>query len=379
MQVVFGHYAHAFAPDWVGPLGFFADGDSAVLLFFLMSGLVLTPSFERTPNAVVTGMARRIVRLGLPLAAAVLLAFALQSLLPGWSAAVVQKTGFAWLANDHVSADPVRAIADLSGLTMLTGHSETTLFGVVSKWVPALATSTDVPIWSLHLELWGSALVLGLVWARASSHRLYIAVLCASAVLIGDNALILFVLGHLSMLLIRMAQAPRWEDRWGVSLAAFVLLAIGIWVCEDGRVEHYLQHYIPGFWYFESVSTFGNVFAQFWWFRPTVMLGTMMVYVAVLLLPLAHQVCSTRFPAWLGRMSFPIYLLHWPVMTTIGSMTFLFVIPLGRPAAAITALLAGLVVTLPLAVLFERLVDQPAIALSRSFGRLVPVKVASPT
>ena len=56
MQVVFGHYAHAYVPDWVNPIGFFADGDSAVCLFFLMSGLVLTYSFERTPNALVTGL-----------------------------------------------------------------------------------------------------------------------------------------------------------------------------------------------------------------------------------------------------------------------------------------------------------------------------------
>jgi peptidoglycan/LPS O-acetylase OafA/YrhL len=379
MQVVFGHYAHAFAPDWVNPLGYFADGDSAVLLFFLMSGLVLTPSFERTPNAIVTGLVRRIVRLGLPLAAAVLFAFVLQTSLPGWSAAVVQKTGFEWLSHDHVSADPMRAIADLSGLTMLTGHSDTTLFGILSNWLPGLSTATDVPIWSLHIEFWGSALVLGLVWARANSNPLYSAVLCACIVLIGNNALVLFMLGHLSAILVRVAQDRRWGERPGISLAAFALLAAGIWVCEDSKVEHYLQHYIPGIWRFEYVATFGNIFAQFAWFRPIVMIGTTMAYTGILLLPPAHKLCSMRVPAWLGRMSFPIYLLHWPVMMTIGSMTFLFVSPLGQPAAAITALLVGLVVTLPLAILFERFVDQPAIALSRSFGRLVPVKVAQRT
>jgi hypothetical protein len=102
----------------------------------------------------------------------------------------------------------------------------------------------------LHIEFWGSALVLGLVWARANSNRLYISVLCASVVLTGANAL------------------------------------------------------------------------------------------------------------------------------TVGSMAFLFVSPLGQRMAAVAALLVGLLVTLPIAVLFERFVDQPAIALSRVFGRFVVLKDA---
>ena len=104
-----------------------------------------------------------------------------------------------------------------------------------------------------------------------------------------------------------------------------------------------------------------------------------MVYIAVLVLPVAQRICSMRLPAWLGRMSFPIYLLHWPIMMTVGSMTFLFASPLGQQIAAITALLVGLLVTLPLAILFERFVDQPAIALSRVFGRFTVLKGAQQT
>ena len=174
MQVVLNHYALAFAPGWAVPLGFVADGGSAVLLFFLMSGLVLTYSFERTPNAIAGGMARRFVRLGLPLAAAVLFAFVLQNTFPGWTAPAAQKAGSAWLASTRVSADWLPAIADLSGMTMLTGYSVTTLFGVLVSRVPDILTSSDNPIWSLHIEFWGSALVLGLVWARAHSNRVYI-------------------------------------------------------------------------------------------------------------------------------------------------------------------------------------------------------------
>lgn len=379
MQVVLNHYVLAFAPGWAAPLGFFADGGCAVLLFFLMSGLVLTYSFERTPNALASGLARRFVRLGLPLAAAVLFAFVLQATLPGWSAAAAQNAGSAWLAGNQVSADVVRAMADLSGLTMLTGYSNTTLFGILSYYAPNILTSSDNPIWSLHIEFWGSALVLGLVWARAHSHRLYIAVLCASVVLIGSNALMLLVLGHLSGLLVRMQHSRRWHERPGISLAALALLAAGIWLCEDHNFQHDIQNHIPGLWRFGQLASLGNVVRPYEAFNFTIMAGAVMVYTAVLVLPLAHRICSMRVPAWLGRMSFPIYLLHWPVMMTIGSMTFLFVSPLGQQMAAITALFVGLLVTLPLAVLFERFVDQPAIELSRILGRFMVLKGAQQT
>jgi peptidoglycan/LPS O-acetylase OafA/YrhL len=379
MQVVFNHYALAYAPGWVGPLGFFADGGAAVLLFFLMSGLVLTYSFERTPNAIAGGMARRFVRLGLPLAAAVLFAFILQNTFPGWTAPAAQKAGSAWLASTRVSADWLPAIADLSGMTMLTGYSVTTLFGILVSRVPSILTSSDNPIWSLHIEFWGSALVLGLVWARAHSNRLYISVLCASVVLIGANALILFVVGHLSALLVRMGHSRRWGERSAIGLAALAMLAAGIWLCEDHNVRYYIQNHVPGVWRAVNAASLGNVVRPYLAFDSTMMVGAIMVYIAVLILPLAQRICSTRLLAWLGRMSFPIYLLHWPVMMTVGSMAFLFVSPLGLQVAAVAALLVGLLVTLPLAILFERFVDQPAIALSRVIGRFAVLKGAQQT
>ena len=379
MQVVFNHYVLAYAPGWypVTPIGFVADGASAVLLFFLMSGLVLTYSFERTPNALAGGLARRYIRLGLPLAAAVLFGLVIHAALPGLNAAVAPITGSTWMASANVSTDLGRAMADLSGLTMLTGYSDATLFDRLSYCLPSILTSADNPIWSLHIEFWGSVLVLGLIWARARSKILHIAVLCASVVLIGDNTLILFVLGHLSALLIRTDHFRRWQEWPWVSLAACATLVLGIWLCEDHNLQPGIRNYVPGVWRIGHVATWGNILSPYPSF--TMMAGAIMVYAAVLFLPAAHRICSTRVPAWLGRLSFPIYLLHWPIVMTVGNLTFLFVSPLGRWVAGSTALLVGLLVTLPLAVLFERFVDQPAIELSRMVGRFVIPKRAPQT
>lgn len=74
------------------------------------------------------------------------------------------------------------------------------------------------------------------------------------------------------------------------------------------------------------------------------------------LTPPAQAVLRTRPALLLGRLSFPIYLLHWPVLMTLGAGVFV---------AALLALAVGGAATLALAEAFERWVDAPAVALSR--------------
>jgi len=61
----------------------------------------------------------------------------------------------------------------------------------------------------------------------------------------------------------------------------------------------------------------------------------------------------------LGRWSFSIYLLHFPVLFTLICLVYV-----GTASVAI-AFVLFLCITLIAAIAFERLVDRPAIALSR--------------
>ena len=73
MQVVLLHFVTGFMPDtaehaWP-PLPILFDGHTAVYVFFLISGAVLTPSFGR-PGAFAAKLLKRVVRLAIPVAAA---------------------------------------------------------------------------------------------------------------------------------------------------------------------------------------------------------------------------------------------------------------------------------------------------------------------
>jgi peptidoglycan/LPS O-acetylase OafA/YrhL len=74
LQVVLLHFVTAFAPNAAehapAPLPVLFDGHTAVYVFFLISGAVLTPSFARGghwPNQA----AKRLLRPGIPVAAAI--------------------------------------------------------------------------------------------------------------------------------------------------------------------------------------------------------------------------------------------------------------------------------------------------------------------
>jgi peptidoglycan/LPS O-acetylase OafA/YrhL len=114
MQVVLLHYVSALLPTigmiyplpihnfwWQGlvttPLVFLYDGHSAVYLFFAMSGVALTHAFSARPFAFLHTVMRRVIRLGLPMAAATILAAFLYSLLPGAHVAAAAQTGSPWL------------------------------------------------------------------------------------------------------------------------------------------------------------------------------------------------------------------------------------------------------------------------------------------
>jgi peptidoglycan/LPS O-acetylase OafA/YrhL len=358
MQVVLLHFVSGFMPDtaqhaWP-PLRVLFDGHTAVYVFFLISGAVLTPSFAR-PGAFLGKLGKRVVRLSIPVAAAAAIATGLLVLLPDAHLRAAALTGSAWLAMDSSGAPTLAHLAREIGLdSLLLGYREATLFAPLADHLPLMEHSLDAPFWSLHLELYGSLLVLCLVSLRAYSAWLHRAAIIAAALLFGTHPMFLFVLGHICPL-------PRSRGGLGRTCIGASVLLLGLALCatKDWRAVEALR-----LWLSHSELAFAPNLYQF-----QSQLGAVALYFGVVMCPGVWRLLESDPCRHLGRLSFSIYLLHFPILFTLVCAAF---VDLHRvfPPAVSTAVAFALFIALILlaAHLFERWIDRPAIALSRLAG-----------
>jgi peptidoglycan/LPS O-acetylase OafA/YrhL len=101
------------------------------------------------------------------------------------------------------------------------------------------------------------------------------------------------------------------------------------------------------------------------------------LFLGGLLSPVAQWSLACGPCRQLGRLSFSIYLLHFPILFTLGCAGF---VPLAGvlayPAAVAVTFIGFALVVLIIAWGFERWVDRPAIRLSRRLDTAVPMLAA---
>jgi peptidoglycan/LPS O-acetylase OafA/YrhL len=239
--------------------------------------------------------------------------------------------------------------------SLLLGYREATLFAPLAQDLPPIARSLDAPFWSLHLELYGSLVVLGLVSLRArsvSAHRIAVA---AAALTFGTHPMFLFVLGHLASPLPPSCQEPapdliQGSRRWRLG-APLLLLGLALSGVKNWQAIEWLRLLLSR----TELANAPNLF-QF-----QSQLAAVALFFGVLWCPRVWPVLQSGPCRQLGRLSFSIYLLHFPILFTLVCLAF---ITMPAPSVA-GAFLLFLALTLVASIAFERLVDRPAIALGR--------------
>jgi peptidoglycan/LPS O-acetylase OafA/YrhL len=323
------------------PLYWLLNGSAAVYLFFLLSGFVLTRRYfdrgaSRGELAVAT--AKRLPRLIVPAGASILLAWAVLRL--GWSEHVAagQVLNSRWLssfANAGFPPDYVPSFA-IALQQCVTVFFHDGFDGLLNS-----------NLWTMFPELFGSFLCFALVWlAMAARLRSVAEVVLAAVICVG----LAMALGHYALpfaigtLLARFLPYERMQVTPRLGAIGCI---VGLALCSS---RYFLLE----------------------------TLGALAIIKTVLICPPIARSLSGRWGAFLGRYSFPIYLVHPIILCSAASSLYLAVLDASgsRIAALALAFGATLILTFLVAMPFVALESWWVPTLNRWTKRLLPVKSA---
>jgi peptidoglycan/LPS O-acetylase OafA/YrhL len=309
-------------------------GNLAVCIFFALSGYVLSQSFATTGLGIVALVLKRYTRLSIPILTACLVSY---SLLAGNLMANVQLasiTRSSWLARQMQQAPSITE-AVREGLYSSLIHL---------KPVP---TPYDSVLWTMCIEFWGSIvliLVFGLTGIGASNPKKRetrrIVTLIALGILGCTSYLGLFALGALLYI-------SRLHLRVNSKLAA-ALLILGVFLgtVPFSSVPWQIMRSLVA----PTMITIPGV--PFPLIRITFVHSIGAVFILISansFAPFRRMLSSPGF-RFLGRISFPLYLVHSPILMSVVSKAAVALFRVGLGYAASTAIALGLLVTVSVAV-----------------------------
>ncbi len=329
------------------PFSLAFNGNSAVCIFFVLSGYVLTAKFVATGDvaALRSAAVRRYVRLVTPAFIAVIFAwivfragFIHTQTAPQWGAA-------GWVPMYY--KDPVSF-----GAAVFEGAIAAPFFGQVSL---------NNPLWTMRIELMGSLLLFAVHALFGGRSRVLLVLWFAAfaALLMPQSIYFIYMLAIVAGSLLHDVEA--WLRRHPAATIACIVLGLIGCSYEYSSTYAWLNRVpLPNMLPFAvdlNTDTRG-----FW---NTV--GAVLLVAGVLGSPATSRFLGWAPFAWLGRISFSLYLLHWPLNFSLGLNGTKFFLDRGLPHNA--ALMAGLAVFLVVcflaAEIFQRLVDGPSIRLAR--------------
>ncbi len=344
-SVYFGGRADEDAWWWtvfsVTPGFFVINGAFHVHLFFVLSAYVIAGSSDGARTPLLSQCAARIVRLSFPCAAAILLTYMLFKLDAMYMAKASEIVGHPWIERQY--SDPniswSHALAEALGTYYLTGGS---------ILVPVL--------WTMQRELIGSiGIYIIFKSASAASTRLMayvaIAALCVVARLEPQNYLCFVAGAAMYDLGVVKRRPPR----------QLVVAAIALGIFLGGKplsAPSLSSIYFPLVHFADGMHVTGLIYP----------LGAMLLLFGALTSPTMQNILSGRSGAFLGKISFSLYLVHFPLLGSVQAAGFVYFGYTSSIALACVTLVY-ICVVLAVSTAFYAVVERPTLGLLRSIKR----------
>jgi peptidoglycan/LPS O-acetylase OafA/YrhL len=374
LQVLLLHFLAAFAPDLVfslpataavagyihlSPLYFLYDGYSAVYIFFALSGYVLTRSFERHLAQPSSQVLARIIRLGLPALAATLVAAAVMSSFGKPNVAAGAVSGSAWFASQwNTDVSILSVIRDGTVNALFLGYRDLPGVAFLAPWQQPVEHSLVAPLWTLSIEFYGSMIILLLCWCARRSRALWWSVVLLGAVFTVRSAYICFFVGHL-LATFHRAERPAPASK----LLPIFLIVFGVLLCVLAEV--WQPQWLKSLCTDPTSLLFPGQFAP----MQQKTFGAVLVLVGIIDLEIARGFLSKPWLVARSKLSFPLYLVHWPILFGPAAALFLLLDGMaGIGLARVGAIVAGICLAFVCSMFFLS-VDRRALEWSRALRK----------
>ena len=342
--VVFWHMLLAFAPGRVPVLGGdqsasilgqpwfgLVYGTSSVTFFFVLSGFVLARKalLRSDPAVLARGAVKRWPRLAGTVTVAVLFSWLLFVLHAYRYAPAAAITGSPWLAS-FGTAIPVGAPFKPNFGHAFWGGA----FDVFFRGQP-IDFTYDSSLWTMPVEFLGSFVVFGLAAILIALRGGKPAVrwwTIGLAVVICDYSKPLMVCFVIGVALAELIGERRPSLPW--PMAVFL-----------GVLAMWLAGFVPEHGWYGWLTIHLHIAPDETYVHTAASVLAILIIEAT---PPLRRLLSGRLSTWLGKLSFPLYLLHVPILCSAGCAVFL--LSGSKPAAMITTVVVTIVLAVPLAV-----------------------------
>ncbi|WP_259132135.1 acyltransferase [Rhizobium sp. BK661] len=337
----------------------FYNGNFGVAIFFVMSGYVLTSRYflSEDQRVLAYGAAKRYLRLGLPAAVSIILAWALSAAggMFNQKAEIIEAAG--WPLAFY--KEPVSFWAAFSDAVYGAA-----VFG---------RTELNSPLWTIQIELIGSLLLFSTYSLFGVRYSLVNLAFFAGALLIVFPNLLaqIHCLTIFAGSLLNYLRFERFRSAW---ICVFLLSTGLVFGAYDYSAWFDWLRIFP-------IPTLGSPVVDLaqndrYAFNA---IGAVLVVAGLLSSARMSGLFASDVVAWFGRLSFSIYLLHWPIICSLGfGMMYALRVRAGwnYEAAALLTFCISLLATLGVASLFERYVDSPSQKLAGLFAKdvLAPLR-----
>ncbi len=329
------------------PVMLIVAGNAAVRLFFLHSGFVLAWKYLHTgePAVLISMAARRVFRLGIPIAVSILLAF------------VLMRSGA--MTNSQLS-HLVRGSSPLASHYLFAPTTATALYDAFGGWFFSKSFRYNGSLWTMPVELTASYLVFLISPAVLYIRKRFVLAtgLAMSAALLLTSAAVFayFVIG---VILARFWSSPEWSasirrsgspsrrSLFAVLMACTMTAAVWPhWIASAVAAKTGLH--IPELFQLPAIS---------------------ILFAGLLISTRAQRFFSLRPLHYLGRTSFFAFLLHLPLICSFSGAVFIYLSSLQMSYSLRVALtfFPTLLLIYGLADLMSRTVDRYAINFGKAF------------